>query len=85
MKKTHIGRISLRIESSNILKGKIMNSIEFGKKCRPYNIQYRDIFGYVPCRGDYLCSQDEYFTALLKAIETRTELSDLLPKKNAHN
>ena len=30
-----------------------MNSIEFGKKCRPYNIQYRDVFGYVPCRDDY--------------------------------
>ena len=42
-----------------------MNSIEFGKKCKPYNIQYRDIFGYVPCRDDYTCRQDEYFDALL--------------------
>lgn len=31
-----------------------LTSIEFGKKCRPYNIQYRDIFGYVPCRDDFL-------------------------------
>ena len=30
-----------------------MNSIKFGKKCRFYNIQYKEIFGYVPCRGDY--------------------------------
>ena len=59
-----------------------MNSIEFGKKCRPYNIQYRDIFGYVPCRDDYTCSQDEYFDALLKAIETKCELSTIMPKKN---
>lgn len=59
-----------------------MNSIEFGKKCRPYNIQYRDIFGYVPCRDDYNCSQDEYFQALLKAIETKCELSTIVPKKN---
>ena len=59
-----------------------MNSIEFGKKCRPYNIQYRDIFGYVPCRDDYTCSQDEYFDALLKAIETKCELSTIVPKKN---
>lgn len=59
-----------------------MNSIEFGKKCRPYNIQYRDIFGYVPCRDDYSCSQDEYFNALLKAIETKCELSTLVQKKN---
>ena len=59
-----------------------MNSIEFGKKCRPYNIQYRDIFGYVPCRDDYTCSQDEYFDALLKAIETKCELSTIVPKKD---
>lgn len=59
-----------------------MNSIEFGKKCRPYNIQYRDIFGYVPCRDDYNCSQDEYFQALLKAIETKCELFTIVPKKN---
>ena len=59
-----------------------MNSIEFGKKCRPYNIQYRERFGYVPCRDDYKCNQDDYFAALLKAIETGKELSELLPKKN---
>lgn len=28
-----------------------MNSVEFGKKCRPHNIKYRDIFGYVPLQG----------------------------------
>lgn len=60
----------------------IMNSIEFGQKCIPYNRQYKDIFGYVPCRGDYSCSQDEYFQALLKAIETKRELSTIVHKKN---
>lgn len=59
-----------------------MNSIEFGKKCRPYNVQYRDVFGYVPCRDDYNCSQGEYFQALLKAIKTKCELSAIVPKKN---
>lgn len=59
-----------------------MNSIEFGKKCRPYNVQYRDVFGYVPCRDDYDCSQDKYFEALLKAIETKCELSAIVPEKN---
>lgn len=58
-----------------------MNSIEFGKKCRPYNVQYRDIFGYVPCSDDYKCSQEEYFDALLKAIETKEDISTLIPKK----
>lgn len=60
----------------------IMNSIEFGQKCRPYNRKYKDIFGYVPCRDDYNCLQDEYFQALLKAIETKCELSTIVPKKN---
>lgn len=59
-----------------------MNSVEFGKKCRPYNIKYKNIFGYVPCRSDYTCSQDEYFNALLKAIETKCELSTIVIKKN---
>ena len=59
-----------------------MTSIEFGKKCRPFNLQYREIFGYVPCRGDYSCDQEEYFSALQKAIETKQELSVFLPKKN---
>ena len=57
-----------------------MNSIEFGKKCRPYNIQYRDLFGYVPCCEKYHCSQDEFFQALVTAIETKKELSELLTK-----
>ena len=59
-----------------------MTSVEFGKKCKPYNIKYRDIFGYVPCRDDYSCNQDEYFEALTKAVETRCELFTLIPKKN---
>lgn len=58
-----------------------MNSVEFGKKCRPYNIQYKNIFGYVPCRNNYACSQDAYFNALLKAIETKCELSTIITKK----
>lgn len=58
-----------------------MNSIEFGKKCRPYNVKYREIFGYVPCRDDYLCSQEEYFSALIQAIELEKELTVFIPKK----
>lgn len=58
-----------------------MISIEFGKKCRPYNLQYRDLFGYVPCRRDYQCSQDEYFEALLKAIETKKDISTFVTKR----
>lgn len=59
-----------------------MNSVEFGEKCRPYNIQYKNIFGYVPCRNDYACNQDEYFDTLLKAIKIKCELSTIVIKKN---
>ena len=58
-----------------------MDSIEFGKKCRPFNIQYRDLFGYVPCREDYSCSQEEFFEALLKSIETKKDINMFLIKK----
>ena len=58
-----------------------MTSIEFGKKCRPYNIKYREIFGYVPCKDDYICNQDEFFEALIKSIETEKELSNFIPKR----
>lgn len=58
-----------------------MNSVEFGKKLRPYNKQYKELFGYVPSREKYSCSQEEYFEALLKAIETRMDIEFLLTKK----
>lgn len=58
-----------------------MDSVEFGKKCKPYNILYRKVFGYVPCRADYKCSQEEYFDALLESLETRQEISAFVPKK----
>ena len=47
-----------------------------------YNIQYRDIFGYAPCREDYICNQDEYFNALRNAIASKTELSKFLRKRD---
>ncbi|MBQ8218584.1 MAG: hypothetical protein IJZ79_02440 [Bacilli bacterium] len=58
-----------------------MNSIEFGKKCRPLNIQYRELFNVVPCRDDYKCSQKEYYDALVTAIEEKKELYHYLPVK----
>lgn len=58
-----------------------MTSIDFGKKCQPYNLRYRDIFGYVPCRDNYICTQEEYFSALLKAIETKQDISTFVPER----
>ena len=62
-----------------------MTSIEFGKKCRPYNIQYRDMFGYVPCKDDYVCSQEEYFEALIQSIELKCEIDTLLTPRSFSN
>ncbi len=58
-----------------------MTSIEFGKKCRPYLAQYRDIFGEVPKFSEFECNQDEFLEALLRAIETKVNISTLLKKR----
>lgn len=57
-----------------------MDPIDFSIMCKPYNAQYRNIFGYVPCSWDYKCNQDEYFRALLLAIETRQDISTFVKK-----
>lgn len=58
-----------------------MTSIEFEKMCQPYNLKYRDIFGYVPCRGDYTCGREDYFKALHTAVEKKIELCELVTKR----
>lgn len=58
-----------------------MNSIEFGKKCQPYNIIYRELFGYVPCKEDYICTRDEFYTALVKAVDNKKDLSVYVKKR----
>ncbi len=58
-----------------------MKSLEFGKKCKEFNQKYRDLFGYVPCKDDYKCNQEEYLAALIRAIEEKTELATIIPKR----
>lgn len=58
-----------------------MTSIEFGKKCKPYLVQYRNIFGEVPQFSEYECNQDEFLQALLRATETKVNISTLLNKR----
>jgi len=60
-----------------------VNSIAFGKKCRPFNLKYKEKFGYVPCRNDYLGNQAKYFNALVSAVENNIELSEYIAKKKA--
>ena len=58
-----------------------MNSIDFSKKCIPYNKQYRDIFGEIPCPEDYVGTQDEFFAALQKSIKENKSIDNFLRKK----
>ena len=79
--KTLIESYKIRIDFLKNEEKKGINTIEFAKMCKPYYLKYRDMFGYVPCRGDYVCNQKEYFNALKKAIQDKVELSELLTKK----
>lgn len=58
-----------------------MKSIEFGKICQPLNLEYRKLFGYVPCKDDYVCTQEDYIEALKNAIKDKKELSDYIKKR----
>jgi len=57
-----------------------MDSIAFSKLCRPFNIEYRDLFGYIPVPADYICTQEEFLEALKKSIAEKKEISDFLKK-----
>lgn len=50
-----------------------MDSVEFGKKCQPYNKEFKKIFGYVPCPGDYACSQDTFFKTLEASVTNKQD------------
>lgn len=44
-----------------------MTSIEFGKKCKPYLVQYRNSLEKFPSSPSMMCNQDEFLQALLRA------------------
>ena len=50
----------------------------FKKSIRIFNIEYKKIFGYIPCIENFSCNQDEYRNALMKAIQAKKELSEYL-------
>ena len=50
----------------------------FKKSIRIINIEYKKIFGYIPCIENFSCNQDEYRNALMKAIQEKKELSEYL-------
>ena len=54
-------------------------------KCKPYRTQYKHLFGYVPCYGDYEASPDEFFYALSKSVIERKPIYEILTVKREPN
>lgn len=55
-----------------------MDNHSFNMQIRPLNIEYRKIFGEIPCITDYSCSRDEYILALKQATENFIPLNKIL-------
>ena len=57
-----------------------MNQIEFGKKCRELNKQYKELFGEIPSPSDYNQPYEKYIVAMEKAIADNVKLEKVLAK-----
>jgi len=55
-----------------------MDNHSFNMRIRPLNIEYRKIFGKIPCITDYSCSRDEYILALKQATEFAIPIDQIL-------
>ncbi len=55
-----------------------MNSVEFGKKCRPYLKEYYNLFGVAPSPSDYVCTNEQFLGALIKAVTNKQSITELL-------
>lgn len=55
-----------------------MNQVEFGKKCRPLNRKYFEIFGEVPSPSDYNRPYGIYLEALERAVREKVKLERIL-------
>ena len=58
-----------------------MTTKEFNKKCDELHRQYKKVFGKIPNRVDFICTQENYLTALQTAIRTKIEVERLLPRR----
>ena len=58
-----------------------MKSIPFGKLCREHNLKYKELFGYVPCKDDYECNQEEFLAALITSVEKKVEIDTVIPRR----
>ena len=55
-----------------------MEEKTFKKSIKNFNIEYKKIFGYIPCIENYSCTQNEYRRALRRAIQDKRDLSESL-------
>ena len=55
-----------------------MNSIEFGKACRPYLKQYYKEFGEAPSPSDFACSNEDFLKALVFSVEQKKRITEFL-------
>lgn len=55
-----------------------MDNIELEKKRLSYNKKYRELFGYIPCRLDFMCSNSEFYDALVSSVEQEAEITKFL-------
>ena len=64
------------------LKGRwrygFMDDKIFKNSIRTINLEYKKIFGCIPCIENYSCTQEEYKNALWKAVHEKKELSEYL-------
>lgn len=59
-----------------------MRNIDFNKSLRELNGRYKEIFGYIPCIKDYVCTREEYVKAMEKAVDTNKILSRYLVEQD---
>ena len=57
-----------------------MDNKQFNIRIKPLNVEYMQLFGYIPCITDYSCSREEYIRNLERAVEDHRELTSYLEK-----
>ena len=52
-----------------------MDNKQFHLLTKELNLEYRELFGYIPRIIDYSCTREAYINALNKAVTNKKELS----------
>ena len=57
-----------------------MDNKQFHLLTKELNLEYRELFGYIPRIIDYSCTREEYINALNEAVTSKKELSVYLKR-----